>query len=85
MYCPLYLHGSISITCKLKETPVKLCSPVFDQMCSNGFRWFCDLETDEDDEEEEDVVAEELDLLVDVSMGSVDRRDQPVVQSDSIM
>jgi hypothetical protein len=37
------------------------------------------------DEEDEDVAAEELDLLVEVGVGSVDRRDQPVVQSDNII
>lgn len=44
--------------------------------------WFCDLDTDEDEDEEDEIVADEFDLFVEASIGSVDRRDQPVVHSD---
>ena len=63
---------------------MKFWDSVLDHMCSNGIRWFWDLETEEDDDDEEEVVTEELDLFVEVSIGVADRRDHPVVHSDNI-
>ena len=70
------------LTCRLNETPETCCNPVLDQMSLNRITWFCDLDTEEEEDDEDEIVADELDLFVEASIGSVDRRDQPVVHSD---